>query len=449
MSLRSGFPVVITLVLLTAAITLAPPLFSAGIVPRQHNPRAVHLASTATLGYAGVGPNTISLNWTQSSDTSFQAYVLQRYSTLLSGWETIANLLYRTNTTFFVSGQDANAIGLWQITYQNTTGFQNSNTLSVTQPSVASLSYSQPTSTSMLLQWNNNAKYGGLLHFSSYQVMESINGGTYFVRASYSSFDSLSYVVSGLSPSTNYSFYLNTTDECIGSGCPTGSLSSSLSKIVTISTPGALVAIAHASPVTLDVRELASFICTSGGGAPPYVYSWTFGDGSSGTGASPSHTYNAPGMMNVVCTVTDGFGNISDAKPIALPVYVDPSVKSFTLTPANSDLGERITFFVSTSGGNGSLTFSYTNLPAGCSSANSSSFSCIPTSSGTYDVTVTVTDQGQETANSTLRLSIAPPRVLGLPRTMLQALIFGAIFGICAVIILSAVLLLRRKGDVV
>jgi len=58
------------------------------------------------------------------------------------------------------------------------------------------------------------------------------------------------------------------TDECIGSGCPTGSLSSSLSKIVTISTPVLLWLLLTLS-VTLDARELASFICTSGGGLPP------------------------------------------------------------------------------------------------------------------------------------------------------------------------------------
>jgi len=411
-------------------------------------PRTVHMAPPYTLGYAGVGPTTISLNWTESSDASFFEYVLRKYSVFLNEWETIHTELIRTNASFFYSPLNASASDSWQVTYQDTLGFQLSNKLNVTLQLLsptASLSYSQPTSASARLQWDNNAKYGGLLYFSSYQLMESINGGTNFTRASYTDVNSLSYLVSGLSPSTNYSFYLNTTDQCIGNGCPTSSFSSSLSNMVTISTPGPLLASAHVSPLTVDVGQPANFVCLGAGGAAPYAYFWAFGDGSSWTGASPSHTYNVSGVMSVVCAVTDSLGTISDAKPIILPVYMDPSITSFTLTAAKLDLGQRITFFVSTSGGNGSLTFSYANLPTGCSSVNSSSFSCNPTSSGTYDVTVTVTDQGKETAISTLRVSIAPARVLGLPQAMGLVVIFGSLLGICALVILSVVLVLRSK----
>jgi PKD repeat protein len=38
----------------------------------------------------------------------------------------------------------------------------------------------------------------------------------------------------------------------------------------------------------------------------PLTYSWDFGDGSTGTGASPSHTYASQGTYNVVVTVSDG-----------------------------------------------------------------------------------------------------------------------------------------------
>jgi hypothetical protein len=41
------------------------------------------------------------------------------------------------------------------------------------------------------------------------------------------------------------------------------------------------------------------------------TYAWSFGDGSSGTGAQPTHTYADDGTHSVVLTVTDGRGAAS------------------------------------------------------------------------------------------------------------------------------------------
>ena len=41
-------------------------------------------------------------------------------------------------------------------------------------------------------------------------------------------------------------------------------------------------------------------------------YAWDFGDGASGTGANPSHTYAAAGTYTVTLTVTDNRGSTSD-----------------------------------------------------------------------------------------------------------------------------------------
>ncbi len=61
-------------------------------------------------------------------------------------------------------------------------------------------------------------------------------------------------------------------------------------------------------------------------------YSWNFGDGASGSGASAttSHTYSADGTYTVILTVTDG-GNLSDF--VSQPVTVTGPVSGgFTLT---------------------------------------------------------------------------------------------------------------------
>jgi len=42
------------------------------------------------------------------------------------------------------------------------------------------------------------------------------------------------------------------------------------------------------------------------------TYSWDFGDGNTGTGATPAHTYNSTGVYNVTLTVSDGSLTDSD-----------------------------------------------------------------------------------------------------------------------------------------
>ena len=312
------------------------------------------------------------------------------------------------------------------------------------------------------------------------------------------------------------------------------------------SAPGPLSASVTAGSNAVDVGQLASFSCAGAGGVPPYTYSWTFDDGSTGSGASTTHIYSTPGTMNVACTVTDALGTTADG---AVQLTVNPrttltsvscadpfitnrgstcrvtvtdnspgtfitptgtvglsqtgvtgtftacilvgtlasatcnstftasatgtatisasypgdsthtsssdtesiavgsalSITSFTASLANVDAGEKVTFTVTTSGGYEALSYSYANLPAGCLSTNTTTLSCYPSSMGNYRVTVTVTDRAMESANATTVLTVGPQRVLGLPQTMGLAVIFGAVVGIGAVLILSIFLTLRRK----
>src|SRR5712664_3861683 len=58
------------------------------------------------------------------------------------------------------------------------------------------------------------------------------------------------------------------------------------------STPGPLSASVIAGSNLVDVGQLASFSCAGEGGVRPYTYSWTFGDGSTGSEKSTSHIYS-------------------------------------------------------------------------------------------------------------------------------------------------------------
>ena len=68
---------------------------------------------------------------------------------------------------------------------------------------------------------------------------------------------------------------------------------------------GPLTASISASPTHTKVGHSVSFVCTAVGGISPYTYLWSFGDGSTGTGSTLTHSYNSTGTKIVVCTITD------------------------------------------------------------------------------------------------------------------------------------------------
>ncbi len=60
-----------------------------------------------------------------------------------------------------------------------------------------------------------------------------------------------------------------------------------------------------------DSVELDGSATASSLGIPNANYSWSFGDGASGTGPSVTHTYNKAGTWNVTLKVTDRGGNVN------------------------------------------------------------------------------------------------------------------------------------------
>jgi PKD repeat protein len=66
---------------------------------------------------------------------------------------------------------------------------------------------------------------------------------------------------------------------------------------------------AQATPSTVLIGQPVNFTVA---GADPdndvLTYTWDFGDGSTGTGATVSHTYQVAGVINVTVTIDDGVG---------------------------------------------------------------------------------------------------------------------------------------------
>lgn len=406
------------------------------------------LATTDDISSNGVGPTTVSLVWAQSGDVFFVSYTLQYATSSSNGpWTTLVSFTAIGDTSYYVYGLTPSSTYWWQVVDTDSFGTAVSNQLQVNQPKVAALSYALPTSTSAQFNWNNHASYGGYVAFESYQLMESVNGGTYTAATSITTESTMSYALNGLSLSTSYSFYLITTDQC--SGCSGGNFPSpSDSNIVAFTTHPPLSASATATPTIVDVGQSVSFTCSAGGGAGPYTFTWNFGDGTTGSGQSVTHSYNSASSDSVVCTALDSDGSTATG---AVSVKVDslPTVQAPTGSPGTILEGNSVTFSVGSTPGSGDLTYSWSGLPPGCSSSDSATVSCTPSSSGTFEISVTVTDSNGGTATSSGLNYTVSQSTLGLPAAEgfeLIAAILGGILAVVIVVVIALVLRRRRGG---
>lgn len=106
------------------------------------------------------------------------------------------------------------------------------------------------------------------------------------------------------------------------------------------------VAVATANPtsggVPLDVSFNASGSTDADGDT--LSFSWDFGDGTTGTGATPTHRYQTAGTYNAVVIVTDGNGGTDNAN-IRIDVGNTPPQPTITSPTANQlfRVGETIT----------------------------------------------------------------------------------------------------------
>ena len=95
--------------------------------------------------------------------------------------------------------------------------------------------------------------------------------------------------------------------------------------------PPALTAGAQVASVS---GKTVSFSSNVSGGSAPYWYYWDFGDGSSSTQQSPSHTYAAPGTYHVTLSVVDEVGRGATATVSASVTGLRDAALGSTLRPA-------------------------------------------------------------------------------------------------------------------
>jgi YVTN family beta-propeller protein len=202
-----------------------------------------------------------------------------------------------------------------------------------------------------------------------------------------------------------------------------------------------------ASSLSIDIGQSFVLTTTVGGGSGSYSYSW-FGlplGCLSANASSVTCTPTGAGTLYITVNVTDSNGFAVTSQILSYSVYGDPTVSSFGVSPESVLQGNSATFATATTGGRVPLTYSYLGLPAGCSSANVSAFTCAPSATGTFTVEVIVLDANgfKVTRNATLTVDA---QVLGLPAAEGYAVIGGGIALVAVVAaVVSLVLLNRRK----
>ncbi len=131
-------------------------------------------------------------------------------------------------------------------------------------------------------------------------------------------------------------------------------------------------------------------------------YSWSFGDGTTGTGRTVSHTYTSGNSFSVTLTVTNDRGvSASSTQQLGVGAGALPNPQ-FTVSPAQPAANEPVFFNASTSTpGQGHTTITSYRWTFGDGSIGSGqTVSHVYTASGTYNVQLTVTDEAGQSNTS-------------------------------------------------
>ena len=73
------------------------------------------------------------------------------------------------------------------------------------------------------------------------------------------------------------------------------------------------------------------------------AYTWSFGDGASGSGVRPTHLYSVAGTYSVILTVKDdrGLSASTSPTPVTVGAATDP-IASFTISPTDPSVGDTV-----------------------------------------------------------------------------------------------------------
>jgi len=202
----------------------------------------------------------------------------------------------------------------------------------------------------------------------------------------------------------------------------TNSLSrTTASTTVTVAEIPIMGLIAASSPTTPG--SATHFTATISGGSN-VTYTWSFGDGNVGNGASPTHTYATVGSYTAIVTATNGLASATATTTVAV---ADAPITGLSAASSPTTLGTATIFAATISGGsNVTYTWSFGDGNSGSGPSPTHTYRDV----GSYTATVTVSNSiSSAAAATTVKVADAP--IMGLtaassPTTLGDATTFTA-----------------------
>jgi hypothetical protein len=195
---------------------------------------------------------------------------------------------------------------------------------------------------------------------------------------------------------------------------------------LTVRAPLAITAM-NVTPAKLSAGGTLKLTSAITGGSGGTTYTWTGLPPGCFTENVPAFTCApaAAGNYTIGLTVNDTSGASTSSHEVQVEVIPPLEMTSFYASSTNVQTGTAVMFTSGVEGGAGPYTYRWMSSPPVCAGTSTSTMSCTFNRSGTYLVTLEVTDSGGSSVSGSVQITVGAPQ--SAPSyTMLYILLAGA-----------------------